>query len=161
MSSIKEMKDDFSKGFKAFLTRNNLKVFEIAEKFGMAQPSVSCWKTARALPNFDKAVNLIEMGMTAQEMFGEKLGKEFLMNSLEAMGVNPDTIESTKKGIEDLSKEVDALKRSIDETRKSSVSGLEILKQLVEMDNEKRVLTQEQKKEILEGIEKQIEIAAK
>ncbi|MBR2197613.1 MAG: helix-turn-helix transcriptional regulator [Fibrobacter sp.] len=72
--------ENFSRGFNAFLSRKNLKVKTVSEDLGLSYSAVSFWKNGRGFPDFTTLSKLFEMGMTLDEMFGEKLASEILLN---------------------------------------------------------------------------------
>ena len=119
MKSLEDIKSDFSNGFENFLERKGIKGADIAKQFGINPASVSCWKIKKALPIFDKAVKLLEMGMTVQEMFGEELGNQIIKNSLLSQGVSDIPEEKLKL----LNKDMRSMQDGINK-RFEDVSGL-------------------------------------
>lgn len=73
---------DFSKGFNSFLLRKKLKSADIAKELDVESSSVSTWKNGRGFPEFTRLFKLFEMGMTLEEMFGERLAKVIEENSV-------------------------------------------------------------------------------
>lgn len=73
---------DFSKGFNSFLERKRLKVPAVAKELCLKRGSVYTWKAGRGFPEFQTLFKLFEMGMTLEEMFGERLAKVIEENSV-------------------------------------------------------------------------------
>ena len=93
---------DFSKGFNSFLERKRLKVPAVAKELCLKRGSVYTWKAGRGFPEFQTLFKLFEMGMTLEEMFGERLAKVIEENSGFSGRVAEleKTIESQRKQIE-------------------------------------------------------------
>lgn len=135
MKNIDEMKENFSKGFNSFLSRKELKVLEIAEQTGMNQSTVSCWKTKRSLPDFDKIAKLFEMGMTIHEMFGEKLGDEIVKNTINNKGFT----DLSEKQAEIFQEQMKAISENVEK------SG-NLIKKLLDWGNP--ILNEQQREEL-------------
>jgi transcriptional regulator with XRE-family HTH domain len=58
--------------FSKFLLRTGLTHREVAEKLNCSTALVSSWATNRIQPSFEKIVQLIDLGLTTSELFGEK-----------------------------------------------------------------------------------------
>jgi transcriptional regulator with XRE-family HTH domain len=58
--------------FADFLQRSGLTHREVAEKLGCSVALVSSWSTNRIQPSFEKILQLIDLGLTTTELFGEK-----------------------------------------------------------------------------------------
>jgi transcriptional regulator with XRE-family HTH domain len=58
--------------FAKFLRRSGLTHREVAEKLHCSTALVSSWATNRIQPSFEKIVQLIDLGLTTNELFGEK-----------------------------------------------------------------------------------------
>lgn len=75
----KSMKDDkttillqvFSCGFEKFLYRKKLKIADVAKELDLTNSAVSSWKHGKSFPDFIKLYNLLQLGMTTDEMFGD------------------------------------------------------------------------------------------
>lgn len=61
----------FSCGLEKFLYRKKLKIADIAKALGVTPSSVSSWKYGKTFPDFIKLYNLLQLGMTTDEMFGD------------------------------------------------------------------------------------------
>lgn len=83
---------DFSKGFNSFLLRKKLKSADIAKELDVKSSSVSTWKNGRGFPEFTRLFKLFEMGMTLEEMFGERLAKVIEENS--GLELSDEKVES-------------------------------------------------------------------
>lgn len=94
--------NDFAKGFNSFLQRKKLKSADIAKELDLKGSSISTWKNGRGFPEFQTLFKLFEMGMTLEEMFGERLAKVIEENSGFSGRVAEleKTIESQRKQIE-------------------------------------------------------------
>lgn len=95
-------------GYQAFVKRTRLKQREIAEKVGATQGLVGHWAIGRGVPSYEKLGGLIELGMTAQEMFGEELGNLLVGNSGGSRSrVDKDELQAAVKAVlSDLSKSI-------------------------------------------------------
>lgn len=67
--------------FAKFVSRRKLKQREVAAAIGASTGLIGIWATGRSVPSYEKLAKLIELGMTAQEMFGEELGNLLVKNS--------------------------------------------------------------------------------
>ena len=73
------MKDDkttillqvFSFCFKKFMERKKIITQDVAKELGVTDSAVSSWKHGRSFPDFIKLYNLLQLGMTTDEMFGD------------------------------------------------------------------------------------------
>ena len=73
------MKDDkttilsqvFSFGFKKFMERKKIRTQDVAKELGVTCSAVSFWKNGKGFPDFIKLYNLLQLGMTTDEMFGD------------------------------------------------------------------------------------------
>jgi len=73
------MKDDkttillqaFSFGFKQFMKRKKIRTQDVAKELGVTASAVSSWSNGRSFPDFIKLYNLLQIGMTTDEMFGD------------------------------------------------------------------------------------------
>lgn len=83
---------DFSKGFNSFLERKRLKVPAVAKELCLKRGSVYTWKAGRGFPEFQTLFKLFEMGMTLEEMFGERLAKVIEENS--GLELSDEKVES-------------------------------------------------------------------
>lgn len=104
---------DFSKGFNSFLERKRLKVPAVAKELCLKRGSVYTWKAGRGFPEFQTLFKLFEMGMTLEEMFGERLAKVIEENSGFSGRVAEleETIESQRKQIENLKIQVGLMEK--------------------------------------------------
>jgi len=92
----------FAVGFEKFLSRVRKDPKEISKELNTTVAAVSAWKTGKNFPSFDKIVELIKLGMTLEEIFGERLAKVIEENSGFSGRVAEleKTIESQRKQIE-------------------------------------------------------------
>lgn len=85
--------------FTRFIKRLGLKQKDAAELLKVSKGLVGMWASSEALPSFDKIVRLINAGMTAQELFGDKLGT-FLIENSTVVSISPEYQEGYKKALE-------------------------------------------------------------
>ena len=93
----------FQQGLKKFCKRKGLTQKALAEKVGMHEVSIYPWFKGKYVPNMRTIPTLIELGMTASEIFGPELALKMQFNTEQALasrGVTqkPKTKEQ-KKGI--------------------------------------------------------------
>lgn len=88
-----------------FSFRSHLKLREVAEKTGASTSLVGNWNSGKAVPSYEKIAKLIEIGMTAQELFGEELGNLLVKNSAtEAKPIDKEQVMSAvREALRDLS----------------------------------------------------------
>lgn len=99
-----DIKFDFAK----FLYRNRLKLREVAEMTGASTSLVGNWNSGSAVPSYEKIGKLIEVGMTAQELFGQELGDLLVKNSsTEKPVTKADVMSAVREALADLSRPVD------------------------------------------------------
>jgi len=67
--------------FLGFMRRKNISQTEFAKNLGVSSATVSMYCNGKSGINFEKVGKLIEMGITATELFGEEFGKKLLENS--------------------------------------------------------------------------------
>lgn len=69
---------------KTFIERKGMTKADLCRELGIDSKSslMSSYEKGRSDPSYDKCEKLIRLGITAQELFGEKLGTELLDNSL-------------------------------------------------------------------------------
>ena len=67
--------------WKKFLTRKGLKNSEAARLIGAAPAMITEWIKGKSLPTYKYLKKLSDIGMTAQEMFGEEIGTKLVQNS--------------------------------------------------------------------------------
>lgn len=70
---------------KTFIERKGMRKADLCRVFGLDPKSslMSSYEKGRSDPSYDKCEKLIRLGITAQELFGEELGKILIENSLE------------------------------------------------------------------------------
>ena len=84
---------------------------DLCRVFGLDPKSslMSSYEKGRSDPSYDKCEKLIRLGITAQELFGEELGKILIENSLEQTpGVIPPEIANDPEFQAGLQKAIDA-----------------------------------------------------
>jgi predicted transcriptional regulator len=63
--------------FLSFTSRKKISQTELSKILGVKQSSVSQYVSGKQGIVFDKIEKLVELGITPEELFGEKLGKKF------------------------------------------------------------------------------------
>jgi len=64
----------------SFLTRNNMIFEDLAEKLDCSTGLIGMWTSGKSFASFDKCLKLMELGMTAEEMFGTELFKKITLS---------------------------------------------------------------------------------
>lgn len=88
--------------FQSFMARNRLKQRELAEKMGVSIGLVGMWSSGRSIPGFEKMGKLIELGMTAQELFGKDIGDLLVKNSSKPESDRGEIMAAVKAALADL-----------------------------------------------------------
>lgn len=88
--------------FQSFMARNRLKQRELAEKMGVSIGLVGMWSSGRSIPGFEKMGKLIELGMTAQELFGKEIGDLLVKNSSKPESDRGEIMAAVKAALADL-----------------------------------------------------------
>ena len=65
---------------KKFLKRVRMTQYDLAEKLGCNQSLVAVWCTGKGVPTYDKICKLIDLGMTAEELFGTELAEKLIFD---------------------------------------------------------------------------------
>ena len=95
--------------FEHYIERKRWKQKDAVAALGVSTGLVGSWASGTAIPSYDKIVKLIKCGITAQELFGEELGKILIENSLEQTpGVIPPEIANDPEFQAGLQKAIDA-----------------------------------------------------
>lgn len=58
-----------------FLTRKGLTHSALAEKLNCSNGLIGMWASGKAVPSYEKCVELLRNGMTVSELFGEDVAK--------------------------------------------------------------------------------------
>lgn len=68
----------------SFLERTNRSKAGLLRELGLDPKSslISAYEKGRSNPSYDVCAKLIELGATAQELFGEELGSKLIQNSI-------------------------------------------------------------------------------
>ena len=87
--------------FEGFLVRTGRRRKDISRELGLKESTVGNWCTGTSTPNFATIVKLVQLGMTAQELFGSSLGRKLVDNSCGVAQIPPkfDTPEF-RRGLE-------------------------------------------------------------
>ena len=67
--------------FNKFLRRKNYKQKDAATAVGASMGLIGTWAAKKAVPSYEKIAKLINLGISAQELFGENLGAKLIQNS--------------------------------------------------------------------------------
>lgn len=87
--------------FDGFIARTGRKRKGVASELGLKESTVGNWCTGTSTPNYATIVKLVQLGMTAQELFGKELGNLLVENSCNVAQIPPkfDTPEF-RRGLE-------------------------------------------------------------
>lgn len=88
--------------FQRFLSRKRLKHREIAPRIDASLGLIGSWAAGKAKPGFEKMLKLIEEGITAQELFGEKHGDLLVKNSSKPEADRGEIMAAVKAALADL-----------------------------------------------------------
>lgn len=81
--------------WKKFLDRKGIKQAEVSRLLGTSPAIVTGWVKEKNAPGFFYLQKLAQIGMTAQEMFGEEIGSEMVRNSaVSPTALNPDVYDT-------------------------------------------------------------------
>ena len=83
---------------KKFLKRIRMTQYELAEKMGCNQSLVAMWATGRSFATYEKLCQLVELGMTAEELFGKELAERLYRNG-DVASVDKYGSSEFKKGV--------------------------------------------------------------
>ena len=78
------------------MDRRGYKSKQIAEMLGITDASASTMVNGKTLPRFEKVFNLVEKGMTLEEIFGADLAKK-LVESYKIEGADVENIDIFKE----------------------------------------------------------------
>jgi len=67
--------------FLKFLHRKNASQAEFADKMGYSKTLIQAWVSGRATPSYDKIIELVNEGISANELFNEDVALRLLQNS--------------------------------------------------------------------------------
>lgn len=85
-----------------FTERKHWRLEDIAnrlfEKGGISR--VSNWKSGTSNPRYEQIVKLIELGATAQELFGEEIGSKLVQNSAPSIPPELSNDPDFQKGLQ-------------------------------------------------------------
>ena len=92
----------FQAGLRRFCKRKGLTQKALAEKVGIYEVSIYPWFKGKYVPNMKTVPTLIELGMTASELFGPELALKLQFNTEQALASNgvtqkPKTKEKKKE----------------------------------------------------------------
>lgn len=83
----------------SFVWRTKLKQREIAAGVGSSLGLIGQWATGKGVPSYEKLGGLIELGMTAQEMFGKEMGDLLVRNSQPKERPDKDELREMVKSV--------------------------------------------------------------
>lgn len=86
--------------WKKFLTRKGLKNSEAARLIGAAPAMITEWIKGKSLPTYKYLKKLSDIGMTAQEMFGEEIGNKLVQNSAPSIPPELSNDPDFQKGLQ-------------------------------------------------------------
>lgn len=78
----------FQAGLRKFCKRKGLTQKALAEKVGICEISIYPWFKGKYVPNMKTLPTLIELGMTASEIFGPELALKMQFNTEQALASN-------------------------------------------------------------------------
>lgn len=88
-----------------FLSRKRLKQRQLAEMLKKDVSTVGCWCSGKNVPSYVMQAELIKLGVTAQEMFGDELGTLLIQNSSpDKPASKREILAAVKEVLSDLSK---------------------------------------------------------
>lgn len=85
-----------------FAFRMRYKLREVASKVGASTSLVGNWNSGVAVPSYEKLASLVELGMTAQEMFGKEIGDLLVKNSSKPDSDRGEIMAAVKAALADL-----------------------------------------------------------
>lgn len=85
-----------------FAFRMRYKLREVASKVGASTSLVGNWNSGVAVPSYEKLASLVELGMTAQEMFGKEIGDLLVKNSSKPESDRGEIMAAVKAALADL-----------------------------------------------------------
>lgn len=85
-----------------FAFRMRYKLREVASKVGASTSLVGNWNSGVAVPSYEKLASLVELGMTAQEMFGKEIGDLLVKNSSKPESDKGEIMAAVKAALADL-----------------------------------------------------------
>ncbi len=85
-----------------FAFRMRYKLREVASKVGASTSLVGNWNSGVAVPSYEKLASLVELGMTAQEMFGKEIGDLLVKNSTKPESDRGEIMAAVKAALADL-----------------------------------------------------------
>lgn len=88
----------------SMLRRKKLKMRELSEQTGISVGLIGMWASFKALPSYDKMMQLIDAGITAEELFGKEKAKILLENSKQ-QNLDPNFQQGVKEMLEEILKE--------------------------------------------------------
>lgn len=89
----------------AFLARKKMKQRQLSALLEKDVSTIGCWCSGKNVPSYAMQMELIKLGVTAQEMFGEELGNLLVKNSNPERPANKSEIlAAVKEALSDLSK---------------------------------------------------------
>lgn len=67
--------------------------------------TVGCWCSGKNVPSYTAQLELINLGVTAQELFGEELGTRLMKNGREPAAAKSEILAAVKEALADLSQQ--------------------------------------------------------
>jgi len=64
----------------SFLKRNDMTFDDLAKKIDCSTGLIGMWNSGKSFASFDKCLKLMELGMTAEEMFGTELFRKITLS---------------------------------------------------------------------------------
>ena len=86
--------------FNRFLHRKNFKQKDAAAAVGASMGLIGTWASKKAVPSYEKIAKLIELGITAQELFGEEIGSKLVQNSAPSIPPELSNDPDFQKGLQ-------------------------------------------------------------
>jgi transcriptional regulator with XRE-family HTH domain len=83
-----------------FMSRIGMDRYGLADKLGVKYSTIGNYCSGASTPNYDTIVNLVNLGITAQELLGKEVGNELVKNSMvDTDSQTPEIASMLKDGV--------------------------------------------------------------